>query len=82
MTVCRDCGQEITFIEVNGRNYPCDPDEVEHDDVDDGLSMVCDEAIVRVSAATYGFGISGYLVHFDTCTRASDQRKYGRRDRR
>ena len=35
---CRDCGEDIIWIEVNGRNTPIDAEPVDHDGVNAHLS--------------------------------------------
>ena len=72
MSKCKDCGQEIIWKEDNqGSKYPCDPDLVDLEDLDEGIRIVSEEGeLIRCDYELMNSGVVGFVVHFDTCSKS------------
>lgn len=74
--LCRDCGCEIVFIRTGeGKDLPCDPEEVEITDCPDGYVLVepgGKQYFVNSETAEFDNlpdNVIGYIRHFETCTK-------------
>lgn len=73
---CRDCHCEILWVRTNRGVRPCDMDEVEYCELEDGYVLVepggeeyrCDSEL-----ANFGYvppkGTTGFIRHFETCSK-------------
>ncbi|TXH53451.1 MAG: hypothetical protein E6Q97_13240 [Desulfurellales bacterium] len=69
MSRCRSCDAEIVWIKTKtGKNMPCDPDELHHDEMDQGdVFVTLDGHTQKVDKAKSYPNLKGYISHFATC---------------
>lgn len=77
MTKCRSCEAEILWVKTQaGKNMPCDPTELGHDEMENGDVLVTLDGYVRKVDKSQSLpNVKGYVSHFSTCKDADSWRK-------
>lgn len=76
MAQCRSCDAEIIWIKTKqGKNMPCDPLEIHHDEANDGDVLVGYDGTVTVVRLNRQLpNVKGHVSHFATCPDAQNWR--------
>lgn len=80
MAECRGCGAEIKWIKSpNDKWLPVDPELVELDELESGMSLVTEDGeIVKADAGRADADDeprTGYVAHWSTCPKADQFRR-------
>lgn len=79
MSNCRSCGASIEWVKLkSGKFHPCDPEEIQLNDCDDGDKLVThlgEIVVVNDGTRAASGGVAGMVSHFSTCPQADDWRK-------
>ncbi len=72
MANCRDCDAPLKFIKSKkGKWLPCNPEEVELDEVAEGTMVVLEDGdFFDVKPGAYQPGDTGFVPHWKTCPKA------------
>lgn len=74
---CRSCGKFIEWVKTTkGKNMPCDPEVLSHDEMNNGDVLVTlGGHVQRVDRSKSFPSLRGRVSHFATCPNANEWRR-------